>query len=90
MSEELTLPAPRIKMGERVLPDPAELDLKWSFRKWEPFLGLAEGGRQVSLAPHHCNACQVLIKIIYLLMVVKLCLHTGTMEKCFIFVSVVS
>lgn len=33
VSEDLTLPAPQIKVGERVLPDPAELDGKWPSEK---------------------------------------------------------
>lgn len=53
-------PPSALKVWERVLPDPAELDGKWPFRKRELLLGLAEDGRQVSLAPHCCNACQVL------------------------------
>lgn len=36
--EDSTIPAPQIKVRERVLPDPAKLDGKWPFRKG-PFLG---------------------------------------------------
>lgn len=77
MSEASNLQVPQIKVGERVLPDPAKLDGKWPFRKGEPFLGLAE----LPLFLIAVIPAKFSLRLSVYLMILKLCLHTGFMIK---------